>query len=89
MKEKLGLTAEQAPRVHAINLDTAQKMQPVIKGSEAPLVKMRQARGIENQKEAALQSVLTGEQFQKYLALQNELTKALEERLAKKAAGAP
>ena len=87
MKEKLALTAEQAPKVQAINLDTAQKMEPVIKGSEGPLVKMRQARGIETQKESALEKVLSGEQFQKYLALREEMKQKLEEKLAHKAAG--
>jgi hypothetical protein len=89
MKEKLALTAEQAPRVQAINLDTAQKMEPVIKGTEAPVARMRQARAIENQKEAALQGVLTPDQFQKFLALRDEMKQKLEERLAKKAAGTP
>ena len=42
MKEKLALSAEQATKVQTINLDTAQRMEPVIKGSEGPLVKMRQ-----------------------------------------------
>ena len=89
MKEKLALTPEQAPKVQAINLDTAQKMEPVIKSAEGPVVKMRQARTIENHKEAALQTVLSPDQFMKFLAMRDEMKQKLEERLAKKAAGTP
>jgi len=87
MKEKLALTAEQAPKVQAINLETAQKMEPVIKGSEGPLVKLRQARELETQKESALEKVLSAEQFQKYLAMREEMKQKLEEKIAHKAAG--
>ena len=40
LKEKLGLDAAQLAKVQAINLETAQKMEPVIKGSEGSLIRM-------------------------------------------------
>jgi Spy/CpxP family protein refolding chaperone len=89
MKEKLALTAEQLPKVDALNLETAQKMEPVLKGSEGPLVKMRAAREIEQAKETALQGLLTPDQFQKFLASKEELKQKLEERLAQKAGSKP
>jgi Spy/CpxP family protein refolding chaperone len=89
MKEKLHLTEQQVPKIHAINLQTAQKLEPVIKGNEGPLVKLRTVRAAEQEKEAALQGVLTPEQFQAFLAAREELRQKLEERLAqRKAAGA-
>jgi hypothetical protein len=87
MKEKLHLTEQQLPKVEAINLQTAEKLEPVIKGNEGPLVKMRTARAAEQEKEAALKGVLTPEQFQAFLAAREELRQKVEQRLAEKKAG--
>jgi hypothetical protein len=54
MKAKLGLTDEQAPKIGAINLKYAEQMEPMIKGTEGPLMKMRAARNLEEQKEGEL-----------------------------------
>jgi len=89
MKTKLALADEQAPKVQSINLDAAQKMEPVIKGTDGPLVKLRRARAIEAEKETALQGVLTPDQFQKFLAMKDELRQKLEQKMAEKAAGSP
>jgi hypothetical protein len=86
MKEKLALTAEQLPKIETINLETANQMEPVIKGSEGPFMKVRAARAIEEKKEAQLQGVLTAEQYQKFLASREEMKQKLEDRFAKKAA---
>jgi hypothetical protein len=84
MKEKLALTPEQLPKVEAINLDAAQKMEPVLKGSEGPLVKMRTSKQVEQSKEAALQSVLTPQQFQQFLAGREEMKQKAEQKLLEK-----
>ena len=73
--------------MQAINLDTAQTMEPIIKGSEGPLVKMRQAREIETQREGALQRVLSPDQFQRTLAMREEMKQKLEGKIASQAAG--
>ena len=87
MKDKLALTAEQLPKVSALNLETAQKIQPVLESSDRPLMKARAVKGIEAQKETALQGILTPDQFQKFLALREEMKQKLEQKLADKAAG--
>jgi hypothetical protein len=87
MKDKLALTAEQLPKVSALNLDTAQKMEPVIKGGEGPLMKLRAMKEIEARKETALQGILTPDQFQKFLAMREDMKQKLEQKLADKAAG--
>jgi len=87
MKHKLALTDEQLPKVSALNLETAQKMDPVLKGSQGPLMKMRAMKAIEDQKETQLQAILTPDQFQKFLAAREELKQKLEEKLAAKASG--
>jgi len=48
---------------------------------------MRQAREIETRKEGALQQVLSPDQFQKYLAMREEMKQKLEEKIASQAAG--
>src|SRR5262245_6440648 len=62
MKEKLGLSSEQVPKVEAINLDTAQKVEPVLKGNERPLIKLRTIKQAEQERDTALQKVLTPQQ---------------------------
>jgi hypothetical protein len=84
MKEKLALTPEQLPKVEAINLDATQKMEPVLKGSEGPLVKMRTTQQVEQAKESALQSVLTPPQFQQFLTGREEMKQKAEQKLMEK-----
>lgn len=87
MKSKLALTPEQLPKVEAINLDTAQQMEPVLKGTEGKLLKLRAAHQIEQKKESALQGVLAPAQFQTFLASREELKQKLEEHLMAKRSG--
>ncbi len=85
MQTKLALTADQTPKVAALNLKYAQKMDPIIKGSSGPLMKMRQMNEVNQEKEAELQQLLSADQFQKYLASKEELREKLEEKFAEKA----
>jgi hypothetical protein len=81
MRAKLGLTDEQLPRVRALNEKYAEKMEPIIKGSSGPLVRMREAREIEQQKEEELKGILSRDQFQKFLAAREELREELVRRV--------
>jgi Spy/CpxP family protein refolding chaperone len=87
MKKELGLTPEQLSKVEALNLKYATKMEPVIKGSEGPFRKMRQAREINEEKEAELQKLLTPEQFDKYKAERQMMREKFEQRIEKKMDG--
>jgi hypothetical protein len=84
MQSKLNLTAEQMPKIADINLRYAQKMDPIIKGSSGALMKMRQMKEVNGEKEAELQQVLSADQFQKYLAAREEMRAKLEEKVAQK-----
>ena len=84
MTKKLGLKADQIPKVQEINLKYAQKMEPVLKGNEGPLVKMRAAKAIDQDKEAELGKVLSKEQYQQYLASKEEMREKLEQRIEEK-----
>ncbi|TMA53751.1 MAG: hypothetical protein E6J71_23900 [Deltaproteobacteria bacterium] len=86
MRSRLGLTDEQASRVAALNQKYAEKMEPVIKGSSGPLVKMREVKEIEQQKEAELKQVLSPEQFEKFLAAKDQMREELEQRIRKQRA---
>jgi hypothetical protein len=88
MKKKLGLSAEQAPKIEAINLKYAEKMQPVLEGSSGPLMKMRAMESINQEKEGELKTVLSPAQFEKYLAGKEEMREKVEQKLMEKAAGA-
>ena len=80
MAEKLGLTPEQKAKVADLNLVYAKKMQPVIE-SGRPLMAMREARQIGEEKETALKKVLSPEQFQKFLAGKEEMREKFEQRI--------
>ena len=93
MKMRLGLSDAQAPRIAAINLKYAEQMQPILQGSDGPLMKMGEARRVDQAKDAELQGVLSPEQYQKYLAAKEEMRQHMEQKLMEKmrggAAGAP
>jgi hypothetical protein len=84
MKSKLALTPEQTPKIAAINQKYAKEMDPVIKGSEGPLMKVRHMKQINTKKEAELKQVLSPDQFQKYLASKEEMREQFEEKMEKK-----
>ena len=81
MKSKLGLTPEQTATIGAINEKYAQRMEPIIKGSEGPFTRMRQMRQVSEAKEAELKATLSPDQFQKYLAEKEEMREQFEEKL--------
>ena len=81
MKQKLGLSDEQTPKVKTINEKYAEQMDPVIKGSEGPLMKMRSVKEIEERKEAELKDVLSSDQFQQFQSMKAEMKDKLMERV--------
>jgi hypothetical protein len=81
MKAKLGLTDAEAAKLAPLNLKYAVKMEPIIKSSKGPLMKMRAARGVEQQKEAELKTLLSADQFRKFQAAKEEMLDKLAERI--------
>ena len=80
MKSALDLTTDQVPKVEAINLKYAQKMEPVIQGSGSQGEKLHQAIQINQEKEAELEQILSAEQFQKYQSFKEEMRKKFIQR---------
>jgi hypothetical protein len=81
MKEKLGLKPDQEPKVEAINEKYAEQMDPIIKSSEGPLMKMGAVKRVEDQKEAELKGVLSSDQFAQFQAMKSEIRDKLVERI--------
>lgn len=87
LRERLSLTEEQLPKVSAINLKSAEKMQPVITGDQGPFKKRREMKEIGDEKDAEMKGVLTADQYTKYLAAKEEMQEKLKKRLMEKLSG--
>jgi len=87
MTSKLDLGTEQATKVQGINLKYAEKMEPVLKGSESQMLKVRAAAEISRNKDTELKQVLSDEQYKKYLGSKDELRARTEQRLEDRATG--
>jgi short subunit dehydrogenase-like uncharacterized protein len=72
MKESLSLTAAQEPKVAAINLKYAKKMEDVRKISDTA-VQRKTAKSLNDQKNVELKAVLTPAQYTSYLKQVEEL----------------
>ena len=72
MKETLSLTAAQEPKVSAINLKYAKKMEEVRKVADTA-VQHKSMRNLNNQKDGELKAVLTADQFKSYLKQVEEM----------------
>ena len=82
MKNKLGLSDETTSKVQAINLEYVGKVEPILKGSSMGIIKKHDIEQIQEQKDMALQSILTPQQFDSYNNSKDELTEALKKDLA-------
>lgn len=90
MKTRLDLSDAQVAKVSAINLKYAEQMQPILRGTDAPLAtKMAEARRIGQAKDAEMQGTLSSEQYQSYLAAKEEMRQQMEQKLAEPARGGP
>jgi hypothetical protein len=88
MTTKLGLSPEQTSKVADLNLKYANKMEPLIKGSEGPFAKMREMREVNEAKQTELQQILTPQQFQNYLASKEQMREKMLNQIEQKANGA-
>ena len=72
MKESLSLTAAQEPKVSAINLKYAKKMEDVRKVADTA-VQHKSMQNLNKQKDGELKAVLTADQFKSYLKQVEEM----------------
>lgn len=88
MRGKLGLSPDVAAKVAEINLDTARKMDPVLKGDGNVLSRYAQGESIQKERDAALRAVLTPDQFQLLESSKDEMKQKVESALVEQAASA-
>jgi hypothetical protein len=86
LEKKLGLSPEETQKVGAINLEYAEKSEPVIKGDDGMFAKAREMKAIQAEKDAALKTALSPQQYQAYDAAKDELKQKFEEAVEKKVA---
>jgi Spy/CpxP family protein refolding chaperone len=72
MKKELTITAEQEPKVHAINLKYADQMDDIKTSEGDRRSKFKDARATNQAKDEELKTVLTPEQFTKYTEKKQE-----------------
>ncbi len=72
MKESLSLTAAQEPKVSAINLKYAKKIEEVRKVADTA-VQHKSMQNLNKQKDGELKAVLTADQFKSYLKQVEEM----------------
>lgn len=80
MTETLHLNPAQTEAVAKINVHYAKKMQQTYNSNEGRLRKFRVMRRFRDAKESELRSVLTEDQFDKYLARRAEMRERILER---------
>lgn len=81
LKSKLQLNDDQTAKVGAINLKYAKEMEPVLKGSDGKFAKLKQAKKINEKKEAEYKQVFTPEQFTKYEEVKSEMKEEMKQKM--------
>jgi len=81
MQKRLALSGSTLEQVSKINLEYANKAQPILQGADRPFEEMREMRDLDEQKDAALKNVLSPTQFQQYQAGKAELRQKFEQRI--------
>ena len=79
LRQNLTLTAEQAPRVEALNLTYATALHAAAVSTDSVRAKTRVVRAQESAKDAELKSLLTSAQFSRYEELREQLRTALRD----------
>lgn len=80
MDQKLNLDDTQESAVADINLKFAKRVDEVFAADESKKEKAKKMKKINDEKEAALEPVLTPEQFAKYVELKDEFVEKIKER---------
>jgi len=78
MKQNLNLSDEQFEKVEPLNLEYALKMEEV-KSIDGKLSKIKKAKSLSDEKDSKLKTILSEEQFEKYLKKRKELGDKMKE----------
>lgn len=82
MTGMLALTPEQVERVGAVNLEYARQLDPLLKGDQSRYERYKKATPILDAKDAAIEPLLSADQYRKYLDSKKTVQKDLETHFA-------
>jgi len=77
MKKALGLNQDQIDKVREINLKYARKVETTADASEGESRKLGEMKKISEEKDSEMKAVLSSEQYDKYLAMKEEMRKKM------------
>ncbi|MGX5685331.1 hypothetical protein ACWKWW_12245 [Chryseobacterium cucumeris] len=80
MTTKLALNTSQIQKVSALNLQYAQKNEPIIQSSENKLSKFKKLKTLQKEKSNALSPILDAAQYQKYQEIKDQMIQTLKEK---------
>ncbi|MBO9690541.1 hypothetical protein [Chryseobacterium sp.] len=80
MTTKLALNTSQIQKVSALNLQYAQKNEPIIQSSENKLSKFKKMKALQREKSNALSQILDAAQYQKYQEIKDQMIQTLKEK---------
>jgi len=88
MTTKLSLDTVTSQKVYAINLKANQKLDPILKSdmTTGRFAKLRQMKGIDDDKDKELKSALTADQYKQYEAMKEEMKEKMKEKMQEKKA---
>ncbi|WP_027381487.1 hypothetical protein [Chryseobacterium daeguense] len=80
MKTKLALNTTQVQQVYALNLQYAQKNDPVIQSNEGKRAKFKKLKAFQKEKSDALSHILDAGQYKKYQELKDQMVQNFKEK---------
>ena len=80
MTSKLALNTKQVEQVSALNLQYAQKNDPILQSNEGKLAKFKKLKALQNEKSNALSQILDAGQYKKYEEIKDQMIQTLKEK---------
>ncbi|SDG34466.1 hypothetical protein [Epilithonimonas hungarica] len=80
MTTKLALNTSQIQQVSALNLQYAQKNEPIIQSNEGKLSKFKKLKALQKEKSNALSQILDAGQYKKYQEIKDQMIQNLKEK---------
>ncbi|SEM11015.1 hypothetical protein SAMN05421856_101148 [Chryseobacterium taichungense] len=73
MTTKLTLNASQVQQISALNLQYAQKNEPIIQSNDSKVSKFKKLKALQKEKSNALSQILSEEQYKKYEEIKDQM----------------
>ena len=80
MTTKLALNTSQIQQVSALNLQYAQKNEPIIQSNEGKRSKFKKLKALQKEKSNALSQILDAAQYKKYQEIKDQMIQTLKEK---------